>query len=283
MVVEAPRVAPASQAGALRHRPRHGRRRTHSADHRRLRPGGRHHHAGRPGRRAPPPNALRHRRPATPDPTWSARWASRPRSRTSATSVLVGGGVGTAVIYPQAGALKARRQPASPPSSAAAAKPYVILEEELGRVCDAVYPCTDDGSYGYHGFVTGKLQAADRRRRPIRSTRCITAGPVPMMRAVAEVTRAAGHPHHRLAQPDHGRRHRHVRRLPRARSAGKMHVRLRRWPRVRRPPGRFRELADRLDGLPRAGEAAWDAPAQSTSTAPSAEPQTAAWLTSRLA
>ncbi len=70
-------------------------------------------------------------------------------------------------------------------------KPYVILEDELRRVCDGVYPCTDDGSHGYNGFVTGKLaeliaNAAD----PVNAV--ITAGPVPMMRAVAEVTRPHG-------------------------------------------------------------------------------------------
>ena len=70
--------------------------------------------------------------------------------------VLVGGGVGTAVIYPQAGALKAKGNRVTAVIGGRA-REYVILEQELAAICDAVYPCTDDGSYGYRGFVTGKL------------------------------------------------------------------------------------------------------------------------------
>ena len=64
--------------------------------------------------------------------------------------VLVGGGVGTAVIYPQAGALKAKGNHVSAIIGGRFA-PYVILEKELAAICDAVYPCTDDGSYGFTG------------------------------------------------------------------------------------------------------------------------------------
>ncbi len=101
--------------------------------------------------------------------------------------VLVGGGVGTAVIHPQAGALKKMGNRVSAVIGGRS-KDYVIMEEELTRLCDAVYPCTDDGSYGYHGFVTGKLQdLIDDVADPVHAV--ITAGPVPMMKAVAEVTR----------------------------------------------------------------------------------------------
>ena len=102
--------------------------------------------------------------------------------------VLVGGGVGTAVIYPQAGALKEAGNKVSAVIGGRS-KPYVIMEEELGKKCDAVYPCTDDGSYGYHGFVTGKLQELiDDASDPVNAV--LTAGPVPMMKNVAKVTRA---------------------------------------------------------------------------------------------
>ncbi len=101
--------------------------------------------------------------------------------------VLVGGGVGTAVIYPQAGALKKLGNKVSA-IIGGRSKPYVIMEEELAAVCDEVYPCTDDGSYGYNGFVTGKLQELiDDPNDPIGAV--IAAGPVPMMKAVANVTR----------------------------------------------------------------------------------------------
>ncbi len=102
-------------------------------------------------------------------------------------AVLVGGGVGTAVIFPQAGALKEAGNKVTA-IMGGRSKPYVIMEDELSKVCDAVYPCTDDGSYGYKGFVTGKLQELiDDESNPIDVV--LTAGPVPMMKAIAEVTR----------------------------------------------------------------------------------------------
>jgi len=101
--------------------------------------------------------------------------------------VLVGGGVGTAVICPQAGALKAMGNKVSAVIGGRS-KPYVIMEQELSAICDAVYPCTDDGSYGYSGFVTGKLQELiDDAANPVDAV--LTAGPVPMMKAVADLTR----------------------------------------------------------------------------------------------
>jgi ferredoxin--NADP+ reductase len=100
-------------------------------------------------------------------------------------AVIVGGGVGTAVIYPQAGALKQLGNRVSA-IIGGRSKPYVILEDELRAVCDDVFPCTDDGSYGFHGFVTQKLEQLLASEK-IGMVLC--AGPVPMMRAVAEVTR----------------------------------------------------------------------------------------------
>jgi ferredoxin--NADP+ reductase len=101
--------------------------------------------------------------------------------------ILVGGGVGTAVIYPQAGALKKTGNKVTAVIGGRS-KPYVIMEEELRAVCDEVYPCTDDGSYGYSGFVTGKLkELVENKSDPVHAV--LTAGPVPMMKAVAEVTR----------------------------------------------------------------------------------------------
>jgi NAD(P)H-flavin reductase len=105
-------------------------------------------------------------------------------------AVIVGGGVGTAVIYPQAGALKAAGNYVSA-IMGGRSKQYVILEKELGQICDAVYPCTDDGSYGFKGFVTQKLQALiDEGKPPVKAV--LAAGPVPMMRAIAELTRPLG-------------------------------------------------------------------------------------------
>lgn len=104
--------------------------------------------------------------------------------------VLVGGGVGTAVIHPQARALKEAGNKVSAVVGGRS-RPYVILEEELARFCQAVHPCTDDGSYGFKGFVTQKLaELISDPADPVHAV--ITAGPVPMMKAVAEVTRPLG-------------------------------------------------------------------------------------------
>jgi len=105
-------------------------------------------------------------------------------------AVIGGGGVGTAVIYPQATGLKAKGNRVSA-IIGGRTREYVILEKELAAVCDAVYPCTDDGSYGFKGFVTDRLkQLVSETDLPVKEVIC--AGPVPMMRAVAEVTRPMG-------------------------------------------------------------------------------------------
>lgn len=102
-------------------------------------------------------------------------------------AVIVGGGVGTAVIYPQAGALKEKGNRVTA-IIGGRTREYVILEKELAAICDAVYPCTDDGSYGYKGFVTGRLkELIDAASPPVNAV--LTAGPVPMMRAIADLTR----------------------------------------------------------------------------------------------
>jgi NAD(P)H-flavin reductase len=104
-------------------------------------------------------------------------------------AVVVGGGVGTAVILPQAAALKAEGNYVSA-IIGARSKSYVILERELSHICDAVYPCTDDGSYRFRGFVTQRLTQLihdAQATNPVREVLC--AGPVQMMRAVADLTR----------------------------------------------------------------------------------------------
>jgi ferredoxin--NADP+ reductase len=105
-------------------------------------------------------------------------------------AVVVGGGVGTAVIYPLARALREAGNYVSA-ITGGRTKELVVLEDELKDVSDAVYATTDDGSYGYKGTVADKLQEllADRER-PVGAVYC--AGPVPMMRAIAELTRPTG-------------------------------------------------------------------------------------------
>jgi ferredoxin/flavodoxin---NADP+ reductase len=102
------------------------------------------------------------------------------------TAVSIGGGVGTAIAFPTAKALKeAGNHTIS--IIGGRTKEFVILEEEMRAVCDEVFPTTDDGSYGFHGFVTQKLQQLIDDGRKIDFVLAI--GPIPMMAAVAKVTK----------------------------------------------------------------------------------------------
>ncbi|MGZ5384623.1 MAG: sulfide/dihydroorotate dehydrogenase-like FAD/NAD-binding protein [Acidimicrobiia bacterium] len=100
--------------------------------------------------------------------------------------IAIGGGVGTAIAYPTAAALKqaGNRVVAI---IGGRSREYVILEDEMRAAVDEVYPTTDDGSYGYHGFVTGKLADLITSGPPIDLVLAI--GPIPMMKAVADLTR----------------------------------------------------------------------------------------------
>lgn len=103
------------------------------------------------------------------------------------TAVSIGGGVGTAIAYPTAVALK-RAGNHVISIIGGRTREFVILERELQEICDEVYPTTDDGSYGFHGLVTEKLEELLEEGREIDFVLAI--GPVPMMKAVADVTRA---------------------------------------------------------------------------------------------
>ncbi len=105
------------------------------------------------------------------------------------TAISIGGGVGTAIAYPTAVALKeAGNHTIS--IIGGRTKEFVILEEEMKNVCDEVYPTTDDGSYGFHGFVTQKLK--DLIDNGTKIDFVLAIGPIPMMKAVAETTRPYG-------------------------------------------------------------------------------------------
>lgn len=65
----------------------------------------------------------------------------------------------------------------------------VILEDALRACSENFYLCTDDGSAGTQGFVTDQLKALTEREN---YDLVLTIGPLPMMKAVAELTRACG-------------------------------------------------------------------------------------------
>jgi ferredoxin--NADP+ reductase len=105
----------------------------------------------------------------------------------SGHAVCVGGGVGTAVVLPIAGALAARGVRVTSVVGART-EGLLLLVPQLQALGDVVV-CTDDGSAGRTGVVSDALAdlcAADR------IDAVYAVGPVPMMRACAEVTRPLG-------------------------------------------------------------------------------------------
>lgn len=102
------------------------------------------------------------------------------------TVVVMGGGVGVAMAYPTAAALK-RAGNRVLSIVGARTKELVILEREMREISDELMVTTDDGSYAEKGFVTDKLRQLIENGTRIDLV--IAVGPIPMMRAVANVTR----------------------------------------------------------------------------------------------
>jgi ferredoxin--NADP+ reductase len=101
----------------------------------------------------------------------------------------VGGGIGTAVVYPIACGVKAARGHVTS-IVGARTRGLVILEDDLRRVSEDCVIVTDDGSYGTKGLVTDALKTL--LDRGDRFDEIVAVGPVPMMRAVCDLTRPYG-------------------------------------------------------------------------------------------
>jgi len=100
--------------------------------------------------------------------------------------IVIGGGVGTAVAYPEARALKnAGNKLIS--IIGARNKDLLVFEDEVRAISDELHITTDDGSKGHHGFVTDVLKELIEKRVTI--DRVIAIGPAIMMKAVANLTR----------------------------------------------------------------------------------------------
>lgn len=100
-------------------------------------------------------------------------------------AIVIGGGVGCAIAYPQAKTLH-NMGVKTTVVAGFKSKDIVILEDEFKAVSDSLYITTDDGSYGQKGFVTEVLK--DLLSKDSYDL-VVAIGPVPMMKAVAEVTR----------------------------------------------------------------------------------------------
>jgi ferredoxin/flavodoxin---NADP+ reductase len=104
-------------------------------------------------------------------------------------AALVGGGFGAGAVFPLARELRSRGVEVTS-IVGARTEELLILRDLLEPESDDYEICTDDGSVGYHGFVTGRLQELIEEGRGF--TDCFAIGPVAMMRAIAETTRPYG-------------------------------------------------------------------------------------------
>ena len=95
--------------------------------------------------------------------------------------VFIAGGLGTAPVYPQAKYFHSRGAKVDVIIGAKTAD-MLILEEEMAKVCDNLYICTDDGSKGYKGLVTSKLEELVAEGKGY--TQAVAIGPMIMMKFV---------------------------------------------------------------------------------------------------
>ena len=95
--------------------------------------------------------------------------------------VFVAGGLGTAPVYPQAKYFHDKGAKVDVILGAKNAE-MVILEKEMSQVCDNLYICTDDGSKGFKGLVTAKLEELVSGGKEY--TQAVAIGPMIMMKFV---------------------------------------------------------------------------------------------------
>jgi ferredoxin--NADP+ reductase len=105
------------------------------------------------------------------------------------TVAVIGGGVGTAIAWPTAKAMKAAGNRVLAIIGARSSD-LVILADEMRHATDELFITTDDGTLGEKGFVSDLLKRLIEQGEKIDYVLAI--GPIPMMRAVAEVTRPHG-------------------------------------------------------------------------------------------
>jgi ferredoxin--NADP+ reductase len=105
------------------------------------------------------------------------------------TTVSIGGGIGIPLLYP---ITKAFRETGNYVISilGARTKELLVLEEEMRSISHLTKVCTDDGSCGIQGLVTEELKRMLQAGE--RIDRVMGVGPVPMMKALCELTRPYG-------------------------------------------------------------------------------------------
>ena len=104
------------------------------------------------------------------------------------TVVCVGGGTGIAVIHPITRGLKEIGNHVIA-IIGARTKELLILEDRMRAASHELRVCTDDGSYGHHGFVTDVLKKVlDEKDVKL----VVGIGPVPMMKFLSRLTKEYG-------------------------------------------------------------------------------------------
>lgn len=100
--------------------------------------------------------------------------------------VGVAGGVGSAPLFPQLRALANMGVDVDVIIGGRETQ-YILLADEFKKFCKNVYIATDDGSLGHKGLVTDVL--SDLINKGEKIDEVIAIGPVPMMKAVVNVTK----------------------------------------------------------------------------------------------
>ena len=103
-------------------------------------------------------------------------------------AIIIGGGVGCAIAYPQAKALHNMGVDVTV-IAGFRSRDIVILEDEMKAVSNNLYITTDDGSYGRKGLVTDVLKELIEKDT---YDLVIAIGPVVMMKFVSLTTKPFG-------------------------------------------------------------------------------------------
>jgi ferredoxin/flavodoxin---NADP+ reductase len=102
------------------------------------------------------------------------------------TVVMVGGGTGVAILHHVAKAFKEAGNFVIG-IIGAKDKDTLILENEMRAICDEIVVTTDDGSYGFRGFVSQPLEKYLNERHDIKLVYAI--GPIVMMKNICKLTK----------------------------------------------------------------------------------------------
>lgn len=104
-------------------------------------------------------------------------------------AAVIGGGLGTAIAYPQAKKLHSMGVKVDM-INGFRNKDLIIIEDLCREACTNLYTMTDDGSNGNKGFVTAKLEELIKQGNQYDIV--IAIGPLVMMRAVCQLTKEYG-------------------------------------------------------------------------------------------